>query len=85
MYSKSAAVAHPEAHLRRLSRHAELAQQAFELGVVAIVEDDEARVDSVDAGLRLDTHRIGVPASPLAGLEYDQLVIAVQHVCTHES
>src|SRR5664280_2410896 len=74
----------PEAHLRRLRRHAKLAQQAFEPSVVAVVEDDEARIEIVGSGVCLDMHRVGVPSRPVARLEYDQLVIAVQQVRAYE-
>ena len=39
------AAAHRERHLRAAGRHAELAEQAAEDGVVGLVVDDEARVE----------------------------------------
>ncbi len=74
-----------EAHLGRLGGDAELVEQAFEAGVVAVVEDDEAGVDPVLAIAVVDPDRVGVAAEPVAGLVDDDLVLAVQQMGGNEA
>ena len=70
----AAAVSDRERHLGRLRRHPELIQQALEVRVVAVVEDDEPGVDVPGAPRGLDRHRVGVPAGAGVGLEHDHVV-----------
>ena len=50
----AAPVGDREAHVRGLGGDAELVEQRFEVGVVAVVEDDEAGVDPVGLVLGVD-------------------------------
>ena len=85
-YSKPAApVGDREAHVRGLAGDPELLQQRFEVGVVAVVEDDEAGVDRVRPVLGLDPDRVRVPAEPPRRLVDDDLVLAVQLVGGHQA
>jgi len=79
------AVGDPEGHVGGLRRHAELGQQRLEARVVAVVEDDEARVDTERAGVRLDRHRVRVTAGIGAALEDGDVVLGVQQVGGHEA
>ena len=81
----AAAVGDREAHVGGLARDPELLQQRFEVGVVAVVEDDEAGVDPVGPVLGLDRHRVGVAADPLARLVDDDLVLGGQLVGGHQA
>ncbi len=63
LYSRpSALVAHAEAHLGRLRGDAETVEQPDEVRIRALVEDDEAGVDCVDAAEALDAMRVRVAA-----------------------
>ncbi len=74
------AVGDREAHVRGLAGDPELLQQRFEVGVVAVVEDDEAGVDPVAALAAFDLDRVRVAAEPLACLIDGDLVLAVEEV-----
>ena len=69
-----------EAHVGGLAGDTELVEQPFEVGVVAVVEDDEAGVDPVAAALALDLDRVRVAAGAGTGLIDDQLVLGVQQM-----
>ncbi len=58
-----------EAHVRRLGGDAEIREEALEVRVVAVVEDDEAGVDVEAACPVLQGDRVGVPSCVVAGLE----------------
>jgi hypothetical protein len=73
-------VGHREGHARGLRRDLDPLEQALEAGVVAVVEDDEARVHVVDAGLGLDRDGVRVAARVRAGLEHRDLVGAMQEM-----
>ena len=59
---------------------AERTQQTLEVGIVAIVEDDEAGVHVMRRVLGVDADGVRVPAGERAGLEHGDLVLAVEHV-----
>ena len=72
------AVADAERHRRRLPRDTQVRQQALEVGVVAVVEDDEPGVDMVRLIGGVDPDRVRVSARVSAGFEHRDLVLAVQ-------
>ena len=84
MYSKSPPSLTPKLIRDALRRHAKLTQQTFKPRIVAVVEDDKARVEIIGPGVCLDVHRVGVSPGPVACLEHDQLVIAVQRMRAQE-
>jgi hypothetical protein len=69
-----------EGHLRRLGRHAELAEQAHEPGVGVLVVDDEPGVDGDHTVRAVDGH--GPDMAPQLGLRLEQadVVLAVQEI-----
>ncbi len=71
---------HREAHVRGLGGHAEAFEQAREVGVVAVVHHDEARVHVVGVVLGVHPHRVRVPAGVGVGLIHDDLVLALEQV-----
>ena len=75
-----AAVGDAEAHVRRLRGDAQRGQQALEVRVVAVVEDDEAGVHVMRGVLGVDADGVRVAARERAGLEHGDLVLAVQQV-----
>jgi hypothetical protein len=81
----AAAVADREAHAGGLGGDAELAEQRFEVRVVAVVEDDEAGVDRLLARRVLDRDRVGVAADPRRRLVDGDVVVAVQVVGRHQA
>ena len=60
--------------LRRLGCNSELGEHALEVGVVELVEDDEAGVDGPAARRGLDLDGVGVAARVGAGLEHVDVV-----------
>src|SRR5450755_373347 len=74
------AVGDAEAHVTWLRRDSELGQQPLEVGVVPVVQDDEARVDVKAAGLGLNGDGVGVPADPIRRLEHRDLVLSVEQM-----
>ena len=77
----AAPVGDREAHVRGLAGDPELVQQPFEVGVVAVVEDDEAGVDPVGLVLAVDLGPCCEwPPTAVARLVDDELVLAVQPV-----
>ena len=69
-----------EAHVGGLLADAEAAQQAAEVGVVGLVEDDEAGVHLVAAALDVDRDGVDVAAGVVTGLEDGDVVVAVEQV-----
>ena len=70
-----------EAHVAVSRRHAELAEQAVEQGVVAVVEDDEPGVDRCPrVGPVRDGDRVDVAAGAALTLEKRHLMAALQQV-----
>src|ERR1700710_822375 len=83
---EAAAVGDREAHVRALALDPQFLQQRFEVGVVAVVEDDEAGVDREVAPCRvLHRARFRVAAEPGGRLVDDDLVLGVQLVGGHHS
>ena len=58
----------------------ELLQQPGEVGVGALVVDDEPRVDGVALSIELDVDRVGVASDAIVGLEDPDVVAPVQAV-----
>jgi hypothetical protein len=79
------AVAHREAHRGGLRGHPEALEQALEAGVVAVVEDDEAGVHTVELALGLHLDGPGMAARARGGLEHGDLVPRVQEVRAGEA
>src|SRR5205085_4503224 len=82
---RTSAVADAEAHLRGLPTHPEPPQQALEVRVVAIVENDEPGVDVMGLVGRVDANRMRVTPDIRSGLEQRDLVALVQQVRNRET
>jgi hypothetical protein len=65
-----------ERHVRRLGRNAEMLEQGDEIGIVALVVDDEADIDGM-AAVR-PVHRTGMAAEPALTLVDHDIVLATQ-------
>jgi hypothetical protein len=63
-----------ERHVGGLRLHIQIVQQGGEVGVVGLIEDDEAGVDRHNAFGRLDIDRMGVAAEPVAGFVQGHVV-----------
>ena len=74
-----------EAHLAVLPGHPETLEQPGERRIVAVVEDDEAGVDVLDAVGQFYPHRVGVPPRTGRGLEDGDLVARMQQMGAHQS
>ena len=70
--------AHTEAHARGLRGDTELSEQLYEIRVVHLVEDDEARIDVIGAIAPGDLGGQGVTTDVALCLEHGDLVIAVE-------
>ena len=71
---------HPEAHVGRSRRDAELVEELDEARVVRLVVDDESGVDGVPMPINLHVDGVGVPADSGVGLEHGDLVVRRQLV-----
>ena len=71
---------HRERHLRRCRRHAQRLKQLHQVGVGAVVEDQEAGVDAVRDALQRDVDRVRVAAETVVGLEQRDLGVSRQRV-----
>ena len=67
-----------ERHVRWLGRHAEMVEQRHEVGIVALVEDDEADIDRLASRRRRRVDRAGVAAEATLALVDHDLVFAAQ-------
>ncbi len=72
---------HGKGHLARLACNAELFEQGEEVGIGAVVEHDEARVDGNRSALVLHLVSVRVAADVRRGLEHRDFVLAVQVMC----
>jgi hypothetical protein len=77
--------AHREAHVALLPGDAEPAQEREEVGVGALVEDDEAGVHRHGAAALVHVEGVGVAPHAGVGLEEDHVVTARQDVRRHQS
>ena len=67
-----------EGHVRRLGWHAEMVEQGNEIGIVALVEDDESDIDRQAPLLRRRFDRAGVSAEAVLPFVDDHVVAAAE-------
>ena len=73
-------IAHREAHLGGLRGHAQLIQQADEVGVGPVVEHNKTGVDGKAFALHFNVNRMAVAAHPVTGLKHSDVVLAVEQI-----
>ena len=73
-------VAHAEAHRRSLHIDSQAVEQPLEVGVVAVIEDDEPSVDLMGLVGGVDADRVRVPARVGICLEHSDVVRSVQQM-----
>lgn len=69
-------VVHREAHFGWQRGDPELVEQADEMRVGPVIEDDETGVDGVGRAATADIDRVGMPADPAVGFEHRHLMPA---------
>ena len=69
-----------ERHVALLHRHVQMPEHGRELGIVLLIEDDEAGVDRNLRAVIVDGQRARVAADPVCLLIYRDVVLAVQDV-----
>ena len=67
-----------ERHVGRLGRHAEMVEQGDQVGIVALVEDDEADIDRLAAAQPRRIDRAGMAAEPALALVDHDIVLAAE-------
>ena len=72
-----------EAHAAWLGGDTELVEQRDEMGIGAVVEDDETRVDLVAPAALLDTVSVSVAADVAGRFVHGDVVRRVQPVADH--
>ena len=78
-------IADAEAHLCFLHWDAKLRHKTQKIGIVAVIAYDEAGVDFIDAGGRLDRNRVGVATDIVVRLEYRDVVLTREQIGAGQS
>ncbi len=75
-----ALIAETETHPRRLPGDVQSLQELHEVGVIALVEDDEARIHRIGGAPVLDIDGVGVPSHVILGLIDDDVMVLMKQM-----